>query len=305
MRIYIYIFALMTILATSAHAGELSAKAGAAVVLINRADNLWTGGKPQIQSIYERPKTATKILPFPILDITHIDNASGTEYFFGTSKDEPGSLTLGRGRDFDNDTYLEIYGFYSLKESGWKNPYALNRETTDIREYGAKFIFEYKALSLSYKITQTDFKNDDIGALFPELKRSGSTHAVGLSYQQMLDITYGLTPGIIYEKGVYDGKSNSYEMYEAFLGFDYMKQDISFNTKISAKISEFDKTHPLYQQSREDKTYGASAIATFMNPFGMKNYFATAGAIASKTDSNIKFFDSRSVISFCGAGYKF
>lgn len=305
MRIYIYIFALITILATPAYSGELSAKTGAAVVVINRADNLWTGGKPQIQSIYERPKTSTKILPFPILDIRHIDNVSGTEYFFGTSKDEPGSLTLGRGRDFDNDTYLEVYGFYSLKESGWKNPYALNRETTDIREYGAKFIFEYKALSLSYKITQTDFKNDDIGALFSELKRSGRAHTVGLSYQQMLDKNYGVTPGMIYEKGVYDGKSNSYEMYEVFLGFDYLKQDISFNAKVSAKISEFDKTHPLYQQGRENRAYEASAIATLINPLGMKNYFATAGAIASKTNSTIKFFDSRSVISFLVAGYKF
>ncbi len=288
-----------------AYSGELSAKAGGAVVVINRADNLWTGGKPQIQSIYERPKAATKILPFPILDIRHIDNASGTEYFFGTSKDEPGSLTLGRGKDFDNDTYLEIYGFYSLKESGWKNPYALNRETTDIREYGAKFIFEYKNLSLSYKITQTDFKNDDIGALFSELKRSGRAHTAGLSYQQMINKTYGVTPGMVYEKGAYDGKSSSYERYEAFLGFDYMKQDIFLNAKISAKISEFAKTHPLYQQTREDKTYEGSAIATFLNPLGMKNYFATAGAIASKTGSTIKFFDSRSVITFCGAGYKF
>lgn len=304
--ITVFLMTLLFIcLSAPAFANEFTLKAGGGVVVLNKADNLWGSGKKSIGSIYEKPKETTRILPLPIIEAGYIDNASATEYHAGTSNEEPGAFLLGIDKDFDNKSSVEVYGFYSFVEKGWRNPYVLNRESTYIKEYGGKIAFDYMGLNIAYRAAFTDVRKDSIGDLYQDLKRDGITHTLGISYQQMLSEKDGLTPGFSYETAFLRGAGNSYSSYELFLGFDRHTKGFVLNTKISAKTAHFNKSNPVFQKTREENTYSASAIAVFPDPFGFKKYFATVGGIASRTDSNLVFFAEHGITGFIAAGYKF
>lgn len=294
---------------TLVHADEFVFKAGAGIQAINKADSLWAYGKKNIEGIYKKPQSKTMLFPFPLFDARYINKRLNTEYYISTLTEEPGSLSLGIEKDFDDISSIDIYGFYSLMSKEWKNPYLLQRESTNANEYGAKITYENilrTPIILSYRVAFTDISKDEIGDIYSDLKRNGSSHTVSLGYQQMFSKEFGITPGLSYEKGLFKGKSNGYDSYELFLGCNYKDEVLYLNARLSAKTEQFDKVHPIFQKTRDEKTYEFSTTATIsLKPIGFKNYSITAGVAANRTTANIIFFDKYSIGGYLGAMYQF
>ncbi|HOJ71765.1 MAG TPA: DUF2860 family protein [Syntrophorhabdaceae bacterium] len=277
------------------------------ILITNKADNLWGDGYQSLTSLQRSPKAASKIIPFPVFDIKHIRDKGGTEFYLNTTTQEAGSLALGARKRF-NKSLIDAFGFVSLISKAWKNPYVLDRDRTTSREYGGKItyynIFDTN-INLSYRIQQTDISDDVIGDINRDLKRDGSAHAPGISYTYKIGERYMFMPGFTYEKGRYKGASNSYDSYELSLGFIYNEKDLNVITRAFRKRALFDKIHPVFGETREEDTYGLSAMINIINPFGFKKYFFSVGAVATETYSNITFFDKYGIVGFVRAGYQF
>lgn len=294
---------------TLVHADEFVFKAGAGIQVINKADCFWAYGKKNIESIYKKPQSKTMLFLFPLLDARYINKRLNTEYYISTLTEEPGSLSLGIEKDFDDISSIDIYGFYSLMSKEWKNPYLLQRESTNANEFGAKITYENilrTPIILSYMVAFTDISKDEIDNIYSDLRRNGSYHTVSMGYQQMFSKEFSITPGLSYEKGLFKGKSNSYDGYELFLGCNYKNEVLDLNVRLSTKTEQFNKVHPIFQKTRNEKTYEFSTTATIsLKAIGFKNYSITAGATANRTNANIIFFDKHSISSYLGAIYQF
>jgi hypothetical protein len=291
---------------------ELSIRLGAGGFFLTKADNLWGSGHKTLRSLNSSPKSATVVVPFPFLDarLTRPKGEgwfSGTQFYFNTGMSEPGALVFG-ARSTTRFGTLDTYLFYSLVSRAWENPYVPYREATRQREYGIRIagreLFGTR-LNLSYRLGAVDVKDDVIGDLSRDLQRDGFTHTGSVGYSFSLGKGVDLTPAFTYEKGAFKGKSNSYDQFEGSVTLSYAAKDLFFSVKANANTADFDRRHPIYNKTRDEKTYSLSSQITFENPFGFKKYFATLGAAGSTTDSNIRFFDKHSLFGFIAGGYRF
>ncbi len=306
------ILALSMPVAAEEGKSELSIRLGAGGFFLTKADNLWGNGHKTLRSLNSSPKSATVVVPFPLLDarLTRPRGEgwlSGTQFYFNTGMSEPGSLVLG-ARSTTRFGTFDGYLFYSLVSRAWENPYVPYREATRQREYGMKIagreLFGTR-LSLSYRLGAVDVKDDLIGDWNRDLKRDGFTHTGSVGYSFSLGKGVDLTPAFTYEKGDFKGKSNSYDQFGGSVALTYGTKDLFFLVRASANTADFDTRHPVFNRTRDEKTYSLSSQITFENPWGFKRYFATLGAAGSTTDSNIRFFDKHSVFGFVAGGYRF
>ncbi|MCX5798015.1 MAG: DUF2860 family protein [Proteobacteria bacterium] len=308
---FFFVILLLFILSIPSYAGKYDITVGANLAFITRADNLWGNGHKTITSIYAKPKATTIFLPVPFFNVKVTPGGDGPgkgalDFYINTVL-EPGSLSIGLTNRLQK-SFVDVHGFYSFLAKNWQNPYALYRRSTRTEFYGGKITFGNildTSFSLSYKIAFTNIDKDLIGNLNSDLRQDGITHTGSISYSHMLTKTVSLVPELFYEKGDFDGKSNGYNSYGGSLGLDYRRTTFILNTRVYGRTAKFDKVHPLYFRTRDENTYGATAIATFLNPFGLKKYLLSLGANGNKTNSNITFFDKYGIVYFAIVGYKF
>ena len=281
-------------------------------MFVTKSDNLWGNGNRTIKSIYSKPDSNSVYLAFPYIDFKvspeqGVIGGKGATTFYINSALEPGSLSAGAKHRFEK-SFVDIYGFYSLVAKNWQNPYVLYRTATSTRLYGGKVIYGNAFntnFSLSYRAGMTDVSNDVIGSINSDLRQDGITHTLSINYRQPLTKILSLIPAFTYERGEYDGKSNSYNQYEGSLALNMHMPVAIITARIYGNAAEFDSTHPIYLKTRDGRTYGAGILATFPNPFGWKKYAISAGINSSKTDSNITFFESDTTMGFVSLGYQF
>ena len=306
-----FVILLLFIISIPSYAEKYDITVGTSLAFITRADNLWGNGHKTITSIYAKPKATTIFLPVPFFNVKVTPGrdspGKGTLDFYIDTPLEPGSLSIGLKNRFQK-SFVDVYGFYSFIAKNWQNPYALYRRSTRTEFYGGKITYWNildTNIALSYRIAFTNVNKDVIGNLNSDLRQDGITHAGTISYSHMLTNTLGLVPEFFYEKGDFDGKSNGYDSYGGSLGLDYRRTTFILNTRVYGRAAKFDKVHPLYFKTRDENTYGATAIATFLNPFGLKKYLLSLGVNGNKTNSNITFFDKYGIVYFAIVGYKF
>jgi hypothetical protein len=290
-----------------------SGRIGAGILVMDKADNLWGNGHRQIRSLNQSPRSATIFLPLPLFDLKYSRTEQGTgggtrtQFYFNTGISEPGSLNLGMRKGLEIGD-IDAYLFYSLVSRAWENPYVLYRERTGASEYGGRItwanIFKSK-FSLSYRVGAYNVEHDLIGDLNRDLRRDGFSHSATASYFFQLPAGFGLVPSVTFEKGIFEGKSNSYNAFGGALALVYGTGNLSVTARLNANQTDFDRRHPIFNKTRNEKSYGITLMANIQEPFGWKKWFLSAAASGQTTDANIRFFDRRSTIGILSAGYNF
>jgi hypothetical protein len=159
--------------------------------------------------------------------------------------------------------------------------------------------------SLSYRIAGTNVDNDVIGGLYPTLRQDGFSHRASIDYRYDFNMMFSIIPDFSFERGQFDGSSNSYNNYGAGLGFAVRTPLFDLNTRFYGSSAKFDRLHPIFGKTRDENTCGTSIMATFPEPFGWKKYTIVAGINGYQTESNIRFFDRYTIMSLVGLSYKF
>lgn len=291
--------------AASSGAAEVGGKAGIGLLGINKSDNLWGHGVSRIPNLTSPPTELSYGLLVPAVEVRYKSGPrSASEVYLGTVE-EPGSITAGIRKKYDGKN-IDLHAFYSYIGSAWEDPYVLVRTKTDLSEYGAKLSYTQNRLTLSYRAALTGVDNDAVGRRFASLERDGSLHTLKGSYGFALAKGWKLTPGLMYETGVFSGDANSYGGFGASVGLDYLTVDgLYFNASVQTLKGAFSDVHPIYGEERDERTTGGSILVSLIEPFGYEGFFISAVLSGSKTDSNIGFFEKKSSMAYLGTGYRF
>jgi len=225
---------------------------------------------------------------------------------------EPGEdfvLTAGLSQSVGKST-LDVAVTWLPSNEVWKNPYQAvdARVQTDADVYGLNIQLQEVAGSpweVLYNINRIDIEDDEIGDLENDLKRSGLTHEIGAKYTLSLQQGVSLSPELSYTYGDIEGRSNAYHEIKIGAQLKCVQPPWMFIGLVSGSHRQYQEIHPLF-----DKTLHESTIFTFaqlmrLNLFGMENLFASLGAGYARSDANLDFFDSQTVLGIAGVGINF
>ena len=287
-----------------AAADGFSSRFGAGLLVVNHADNLSGRGNPALGSLDDKPRTITRVYPAPVIELRY--SWEGNTVFYGSSTDEPLGIGLGYRRKLDRGA-LSGSAFYSFFGREWQNPYLVGtpRSETRVNSYGGRVAFEEiggTPLTLAVKGAVKNIVDEELTG---ELRRDGALLDVDLSWRQLMSKSWMIVPLLGYQRGDYLGAANSFHGVRLGVGVDWLGGDLLIATRIGGSVSDYDESHPIFNKTRRDTGYRFSSIARLENPFGWRNYFASAAIIHSRSDSNIDFFATGSLIGLAAFGYKF
>jgi hypothetical protein len=304
--LFLFLFAV-----PDAQAGKYVITVGGWAMAVERADNLWGKGNRRIDSLGSKADSNTSYLALPYFDVKYIpdyqEGQKGSTTLYFNTITEPGSINIGMKQAFPKGT-IDVSGFYSLLAKNWQNPYVLYRTATNTMYFGGRITYAKimdTRLSLSYRIACTNIDNDVIGGLYSTLRQDGLIHRASVDYRYDFNKMFSIIPEFSFERGQFAGSSNSYNSYGGGIGFEVRTPFFDLNTRIYGNTAKFDRVHPIFAKTRDEKTYGTRIMATFPEPFGWKKYTIVAGINGYQTESNIRFFDRYTMMSLVGLSYSF
>lgn len=318
--IFVLCFTLLTFMSITALAQEgdrhkedgFSARIEAGGIGINTTDQLFVDEKNEkTDNLNNETDSFSITLPAVMFDLRYKFRDTDTEVYLGTPLKGSGTvLTLGLTQTFIDKSKLNVSIFSGMMVEVWKNPYiaGVARNETDVEDVGFTIGYDRildTGLNLYYRYNLVDVDEDVIGTIFNDLKRDGIIHTTGLGYMINLDKGNIIIPGFEYSKADMDGESNSYNGYKIKIGYKRMKKDYILSTFVSAVKKDYDKTHSIFNKTRDEKGYSAIAIFTLLNPLGYDKFFTNFIAGCGYSDSNIDFFDKRTYIGGITIGYNF
>ena len=290
-----------------------SGKIQAGCILISTNDQLYVDEKNEkTSSLNKNSDFFHKIDPGLLLDL-NFHFPSGTNFYLGTPEEDAGkAIKLGCSQNLKNNSVIGVSAKYKYDESVWEDPFITdqNREDTDVDIY----VFDISvkriagsSLNIGYSFESVDVDHDVLGDHYNELKRDGFIHSFSMGYTFMPGANNIIVPSLKYAITDFDGKSNNFSSYSGSIDYIKSMKNIVYTLSISVSNDRHQKTHPVpeFNKKRNDVTFEAIAIITWMNPMGYNDYFINIGGIFIENESNIKFFDSTTYLGIISLGYKF
>jgi len=218
---------------------------------------------------------------------------------------------LGTEYQLSNDRgALDLSVSFFPFDEVWKNPYltGVDRQDTDVTRFGINLAWKdilNTGLDVDLRAETIDVQDDEIGELFDTLRRDGNTYAVSVSYTFRPAKSLSLKPELSFRQGDLDGESNSYDGYSASLMLIYAKRRYMLMPRLFYGVRNYKETHPLFDNKRDDDSWGAVLMATYFSPFDLKDYFVRGFLGYATSNSNIAFFDTEGKFAGVTCGYSF
>jgi len=308
------LMALLILLPCLAHAAERKQNSiELGILSIEQANNLntWSSNK-RIEDLTSEPQSHSRLLPIVLFDL-NLRYGKGNFLYLKTPilELESSGIALGTEYQLHNDRgALDLSVSYFPFDEEWKNPYLtdVDRQDTDVTRFGIKLAWKEilsTGLDVDLKAETIDVQDDEIGKLFDALRRDGTTYAVSVSYAFTLTQSVRLKPELGFRRGNLDGESNSYEGYSASLMLIYVKRRYMLMPRLFYGVRDYEETHPLFDNKRDDVSWGAVLMATYFSPFDLEGYFVRGFLGYAETNSNIAFFDTEGKFAGVTFGYSF
>ncbi len=205
---------------------------------------------------------------------------------------------------------LDVSLVWTPIDEVWANPYQVGtaRTETDMDALGLRVKFQQIAGSPwegYYHLDSTTIKDDEIGNLDRDLRRSGYAHALGLKYTFALNESFSIRPEAGYAYGDLDGASNSYQGFQLGALVNYQHQFWMVSGQVFGICNQYDKVHSIFGETRDETGFVAMAQVTRMNLFKNKYLFANCMAGYASTDANIDFFDQQTALCLLSLGINY
>jgi len=291
----------------TSRADRLSADVGAGMLVISKSDNLWGRGTSSIASLGNSPQSQTVVMAIPALLLRYRQDSLKNTWFIGATEEDYGRVAVGVKHDLEQGV-IDAALFYSFMGSEWADPYTLNRSSTSVQNFGLRAGWEKIAgspFSAHYTVSAKLVNNDLSGERYPDLKRDGTRHSLGIKYAIKLTDTLTLTPSLAFDREFADGTANRYSSPGGALSLVWRQQDLAWINRVSGSYAIHDTTNPVFGTTLKEPGYSATSLVLWKNPFDFKKYWLTAGIVYEQTLPNITFFEKRSNYFFLLGGYSF
>ena len=248
--------------------------------------------------------------PLVSLDIKYTTD-SGTQFYLGTPMEEAAlAFKIGAGQELGRIGRVDLYISSGFLGEVWQDPYLTsgNRKETD--KFDLTFGIEWDRIGdtgakLAYAVKSTRIDNDVIGDRIDTLKRDGNIHTIKSEYAVKLGQGLILSPGLTYARANMDGAANCYDGYGVNVSLKRFSPRYFFLATLSYNNNQYDETHPIFNKTRDETTWGGFAMLIWFNPFGLDNWFVRGGLGHFRSEANIDFFDATATLSLMSMGYKF
>ncbi len=262
-----------------------------------------------INGLDERVERYSEAIPVIMAEIGYAIVSTGTEVSLGNKSGRTYLLALAVNQSLDDLGSLRIILSHGYNDV-WKDPFLVGVKRDDTKEITTSLEVDYETIlgtgtQLSVSSAQIKIDDDQIGIREPNLKRDGSAITFGAGYVIAFNEKNVIIPSIGFVVDERDGKSNSSTGYRLELEHVLGLGKFTFITKLAFRETEFDKIHPIFNLTREEKGYELSEFITYAEPFELRG-FSINGLIAySHVDANIRFFESDVLVVGLGIGYSF
>ena len=228
---------------------------------------------------------------------------------FYICKKRSSKFRIGMAQPVNDLGVLDLALQYS-RGSVWKNPYLLNTDREDATKETSGILFSWNNIMESnvrgsYSFSNIDIENDVLGNTNPDLRRSGYLHTLGAEYQIFLNPNNFFTPSFKLARGEMEGDVFSFNSMELAGTYTYLNTSFMVSLMLSYEIKKYEKSHPIFNQTREDDTLDAMFVVTKFNALGFEHISLTGFTGISFTDSNIDFHDEQSLQIGIELGYQF
>jgi hypothetical protein len=279
----------------------------------------------KISDIDDEPDSqSTAIVTVPY-KIAYTFAGSRTEIFLGTE--------LGDLLSFDTAQQLGVkqeIGSLGVFQAGllfsgtvkvWKDPYVTgqNRDETSRQNVGAQLTWDKvfgSNLELEYSLRKVDIGSEKSGEFLgltdseqDRLDRNGTVHRASAGYGFKFGGNHKLTPQITLFYEDLDGEAMANTGVDLQLTYVYDGDPVSLVLNGYVGQADYDKSNPVYDKTREDDRYGASATVYYKNPWGWTlfgsepmRFFVTGAYYA--VDSNIDFYNQEAALGLVGVAFR-
>ena len=268
-----------------------------------------------------------KPLPLGLLRYTLAEKR--TQFFLGVLPENVAQgqfqVEVGAWHLLPNGTGLRasIVPLTPIEQETWEDPFVVgqNRERTDINSFGLKLAVENirgSGLTLKYGWARQSLDGEKSGTFLAsqpdsllspgdldDLDRDTHFHRITAEYSFKISPRWRLTPRLRYTRGDAEGNANSFHALTPQLSFLYFGNQLQASINASVKTEWYDRTHPIFNETRRDTRLGLFAILGYKNPFGLKNFRIDWFNAFFRTNANINFYESSNFITAIGIGYRF
>lgn len=278
----------------------------------------------RIDDLDEEPdseSTAIFTVPFKL---AYTFAGSRTEIFLGT---EVGDLLafdtaqqLGVKQGIGSLGVLQAGLLFSGNVRVWKDPFVTgqNRDDTSRQNVGGQLVWDKifgSNLELEYSVRKVDIGSERSGEFLgltdseqDRLDRNGTIHRASAGYGFKFG-QHTLTPQIAIFSEDLDGEAMANTGVDVQLTYLYDGDPITLVLNGYVGQADFDKSNPVFDETREDDRYGVSAIVYYKNPWGWTllgsepmRFFVTGAYYG--VDSNIDFYNQEAMLGMGGVAFR-
>lgn len=265
----------------------------------------------EIESLSQDPDPSLGIIANNIMFDVNYLFSNGLELYIGTpfyDNDRQG-LTFGAAKTFNDDSRLD-FSFFGGATYVWEDPFitGVERDRTEMFFGGTALDYDHMFgtdFEMFLRIKYLTVDDDLIGKRYSELKRDGEIKEIGLRYTVDMRAGHFLMPGISLIDSDLKGKSESYKGYKTDLTYFFEKENYSFFSSLSYEHNNYDYINPVFSSINGDNIYWFGTVYTRYNLFKISQLYARAGLGLSFLDSDIDFYDTKSVLLTFTIGYNY
>ncbi len=288
-----------------------SARVEAGIGYVTSTDQLDADADKRADGLRSNADRFSNVLPLVLFDLRYTFE-SGRQLYFGTGREMEGppGLSVGAVLPFKDVSELDASVFGKPLEEVWMDPYldGVRRSDTAKATFGAKLEYSdilQTPLEVAYSLAHVDVEDDEIGKRFDALERDGWLHEARVAYGFPLGRGMSIVPSLAFSVGDLDGNANSYKGYEVKVGLRKFSRRYGFSLFGAVGLDDYDRTHPVFDKSRDDVNYSAFGVFTFSDLLGKEALFCNLFAGYKYRDSNIGFLKADTFLGGLTLGYKF
>ncbi|MDB1123797.1 DUF2860 family protein [Vibrio algarum] len=259
------------------------------------------------------------VIPLGQLRYNFGSNAN-QELFLGTSRADiiqgVAALEVGYKYWLRDRSFLAVSVLPTImKSETWADPFLVNesRQTTD--ESGNAYRFQYENIVGTGLNADIGYYTKDIDN---ELSGSGYSESVanqlqreGYGLYSKLSWTIYAGPGTFIQPGVRrnaysaEGDAQSSTLWGYSLTLIRRSNQHFLALTADYTQTDFDTVHSIFGETRDDTQLGATAVYQYNNLMGYQNLAANVLITYSDLDSNLVFYDKKTLFSAVGLTLKF
>jgi len=279
----------------------------------------------KIDSLDDEPDSKSTVMATIPYKIAYTFAGTRTQVFLGTELGDLLSFDtaqqLGVKQEFGSLGVFQAGLLFSGTTRVWKDPYVTgqNRDDTSRGNMGGQLVWDKifgSNLELEYSLRKVDIGSEKSGEFLgltnseqDRLDRNGTVHRLSAGYAFKFGGKHTLTPQITLFSEDLDGEAMANTGADFQLTYFYDGDPISLALNGYVGQADFDKSNPIYDKTRDDDRYGASATVYYKNPWGWSlfgsepmRFFVTGAYYA--VDSNIDFYNQEAVLGLAGVAFR-